>query len=486
MKDLLTKLMQECGLGEITSPVEPVSGGFMHRMYKVTTDAGIYAVKHLNPEIMKRPGVFENYARAEKIEAMLEQNDIPMVPALVFGGKKMQNVEENYFYVFRWQNGNITDWNHISKEQCYKAGNILGKIHAIEPKNVEAETPEVSRIDWQGYIKKAKEQNSVIAALLEEKQALFAYAESELNKARAALPAVRCLSDEDMDPKNIMWENGSPWVIDLECLDYGNPMAHAVVLALQWAGTVTESLDTDKLMAFFEGYLNAYDNGFRGYDKLIGVAYTWVDWLEYNIGRALGNCVDEAEQNLGIDEVRNTIHRIEYLREVETQIKETLQKMLGKPMLKLYVPKLEDLWFRQMFMADEETMSYNHHWGGTIPFTEENWAEWYDYWIVNPEEKRFYRYLQEEFSGEFAGEIAYHFDEEENKYIADVIVYAKYRGKGYGEQGLLLLCEAAKESGVTVLHDNIAIDNPAIKLFLKVGFYEEYRTDEIIMLKKEL
>lgn len=26
-------------------------------------------------------------------------------------------------------------------------------------------------------------------------------------------------------------------------------------------------------------------------------------------------------------------------------------------MIKLYVPKYEDLWFRQMFMADEETMA---------------------------------------------------------------------------------------------------------------------------------
>ena len=32
----------------------------------------------------------------------------------------------------------------------------------------------------------------------------------------------------------------------------------------------------------------------------------------------------------------------------------------------------------------------------------------------------------------------------------------------------------------------IAIDNPAAELFLKAGFTEEYRTDEIIMLKKEL
>ena len=155
-------------------------------------------------------------------------------------------------------------------------------------------------------------------------------------------------------------------------------------------------------------------------------------------------------------------------------------------MVKLYIPKLDDLWFRHMFMADEETMSYNHHWGGTIPFPKENWAEWHDYWVVNPEGERFYRYLQDETNGEFVGEVAYHYDRERGINIADVIVYAKYRGKGFGEQGLLLLCDAAKAKGVEILYDDIAIDNPAIKLFLKVGFCEEYRTDEIIMLKKVL
>ena len=66
----------------------------------------------------------------------------------------------------------------------------------------------------------------------------------------------------------------------------------------------------------------------------------------------------------------------------------------------LYTPKKEDLWFRKMFMADEKTMSYNHNWGGTIPFPEEDWQDWYDYWIANPEGKRFYKYLQEESTGE--------------------------------------------------------------------------------------
>lgn len=40
-------------------------------------------------------------------------------------------------------------------------------------------------------------------------------------------------------------------------------------------------------------------------------------------------------------------------------------------MLTLYEPKYEDLWFRQMMLADEDTMSYNHAWGGTIPFGED-------------------------------------------------------------------------------------------------------------------
>ena len=67
-----------------------------------------------------------------------------------------------------------------------------------------------------------------------------------------------------------------------------------------------------------------------------------------------------------------------------------------------------------------------------------------------------------------------------------MIVASEYRGKGYGSEGLRLLCEAAVNHGIDVLRDDIAIDNPAIRMFLKAGFAEEYRTDEIIMLKKNL
>ena len=156
-----------------------------------------------------------------------------------------------------------------------------------------------------------------------------------------------------------------------------------------------------------------------------------------------------------------------------------------KSPITLYTPSLEDLWFRQKMMADEETMSYNHAWGGTIPFPKETWHGWYDFWIVKHENKRYYRYLKD--SGDhFIGEVAYHFDSDKNIYLADVIVYAPYRKMGYGSIGLNLLCDAAKQNGIKQLYDDIAIDNPSVTMFFKNGFVEEYRTSKIVMLKKEL
>ena len=153
-------------------------------------------------------------------------------------------------------------------------------------------------------------------------------------------------------------------------------------------------------------------------------------------------------------------------------------------MLEVVTPTFADMWFRESLMADEETMSYNHTWGGTIPFPKEKWQNWYDYWIINHENQRYYRYLKAE--NRFVGEVAYHYDPEYEGYVANVIVLSRFRGKGYGAQGLELLCAAAKENGINALYDDIAIDNTAVRLYLKQGFYEVYRTDEKIVLKKDL
>ncbi|MBQ2031819.1 MAG: phosphotransferase, partial [Lachnospiraceae bacterium] len=156
MNEKITKLMKRCGLGEVTAKITPVSGGLMHRMYKVRTDSGIYAVKRLNPEIMKRPTARENYAAAEALEARLEEARVPMVAALTLKGRKMQELDGEFFYIFRWQKGRITDANTVTAEQCRKAGELLGRIHAIDSRAAEPDAPELSTIDFAGYARMAQ------------------------------------------------------------------------------------------------------------------------------------------------------------------------------------------------------------------------------------------------------------------------------------------------------------------------------------------
>ncbi|MBR3100076.1 MAG: GNAT family N-acetyltransferase [Clostridia bacterium] len=150
-----------------------------------------------------------------------------------------------------------------------------------------------------------------------------------------------------------------------------------------------------------------------------------------------------------------------------------------------YKPKIEDLWFRESLLADPETMSYNNAWGGTIPFPREKWPDWYDCWIENPHQC-YYRYITTGKSRSFVGEAAYHYDNDHNIYLADIIISAKRRNQGYGKAGLQLLCDAAAKENIPELYDSIAVDNPGIGLFLQCGFWEQYRTEKIIMLKKNL
>ena len=152
--------------------------------------------------------------------------------------------------------------------------------------------------------------------------------------------------------------------------------------------------------------------------------------------------------------------------------------------LRLYKPELDELQFRQKLLSDPETMSYNAKWGGTIDFPREKWDEWYRLWVAQNDGRHFYRYLSDE--DKFVGEASYHYDESRDVYLCSLVVLNEERGKGYGKEGLKLLCEAAKENMVDVLFDDSAADNPAVKLFLDNGFEVVQQTEDVVTVKKIL
>lgn len=70
--------------------------------------------------------------------------------------------------------------------------------------------------------------------------------------------------------------------------------------------------------------------------------------------------------------------------------------------LKLYIPQLSEMSFRQELLSDENTMLYNKKWGGIIDFPKEKWEETY-FRLINNDVESFYSYIYSEEEKAFIG-----------------------------------------------------------------------------------
>lgn len=314
------RLLRETGLGTLVAPPQRVMGGLMHRMYRLDTAAKTYAVKLLNPAIMQRPDVMENLSRAERLEKLLEADRIPVVPALEIAGHKMHSIDGQFFYVFHWIDGKALRWDEIERTHCETIGTLLAQIHKVRQSQQSSAMREI-HVDWDALIQMAAEGCADIVADMERHRDLLYVAQEAYNAALQKVPAITCICNGDMDSKNVLWVDGKPAIIDLECLDYGNPYWEAYRLALSWAGDVVCNVKFELLHGFLMAYCQEYGAVQVDWKALYGGGYGWLEWLEYNVKRALNlECVDEAERRLGINQVKDTLSLIAYYHSIKDDL----------------------------------------------------------------------------------------------------------------------------------------------------------------------
>ena len=308
-------------LGKVMEKTVQVTGGFMHKMFKVVTDKGRYIVKLLNPNIMKRPTAMGNYKIADDIEEILNQNNIPAVYALIYNGSKMQELNGQYYYVFEWYDGRSLKDDEIKSFHCQRIGEALAKIHNIDLKNESFERNEI-HIDWQKYVRLAKDMNSPIYDIIKDNVELFNYSMMKGNAAIKKIPPVKSICHNDMDSKNVLWLGDEFKLIDLECLGYSNPYLELFELALCWSGYESCNINFSLFNAFFKAYFeNTNLDTDIDWEVMYYSNYGRLEWLEYNIKRALMlECDTAEEQQLGIREVKETVEHIIYYDKIKNDI----------------------------------------------------------------------------------------------------------------------------------------------------------------------
>lgn len=349
---LLKKICMQYGLGVLESQPVSLQGGFMHKMYSLFTSSGKYAIKLLNPYVMQRETAMENFRIAESLESKLEQSDIPILPALrlhcgkvedvafsnlpqaesfadetLSCGRKMQNIDGQYFYLYEWYDGKALKNKEIKEFHCEKIGNLLARIHGLDRREQVYSRDEI-HIDWDYYIRKLADKNKELYLLLKDNRSLLYESQEKGNKAIKKIPPVVSICHNDMDSKNVLWHGKDCRIIDLECLSYSSPVMELFELALCWCGYEKCNIDFNLFSHFIHAYVKAGGQPITDYETIYDSNYGRLEWLEYNVKRSMGMECSVEEIEVGVSEVKDTMSHVIYYHDAKEEIISQLRNVV--------------------------------------------------------------------------------------------------------------------------------------------------------------
>lgn len=315
-------------LGMMISAPKPLSGGLLHRMYCLETTKGKYAIKALNPKIMLRPTAMLRYIKSEQI-ADIAANNIPALPAKKFNGEFIHKIDNQFYIVFNWVDGISLKPYEINTSHCEKIGSILADIHGTDFSELDVAYEYVDNeplIDWNYYLQKGKESNAAWVKLLHENIDMLYSWNAQTNKSEKLLASDMVISHRDLDPKNVLWNENNPLIIDWESAGCINPMQDLTETAFYWSEDEVGNINKERFMAFVSGYKKSRGMLNANWRAILSSGFSGrLGWLEYNLKRSLMiECTDEEEQQMGTTQVIETVSAIKRYADVISEIENWL------------------------------------------------------------------------------------------------------------------------------------------------------------------
>lgn len=319
-----SNLIEVCkifGIGMPQGTPLSITGGLLHRLWRIETEIGLFAVKILNPEVMSRPEAIRNFRLSERLAQEAYRNDIYAVPAKTVANEPLIELNGTYIMLFDWIDGQTLPLEKCTSKHGKRMGEVLFQIHNLDVEIEDLEFPisSVVPIDtWKGHIEKACQDKKCWGFSCETLlQDVFnwsrLYQESIDNLSQQLV-----ISHRDLDAKNVVWNNeDTPFLIDWESTGYVNPMVELIEVALNWSRNQDGTSDKERFQTVIEAYLEAGGsvNG-KASDALHASFGGMLGWLEYNMRRSMDEDIfDIDDRELGHREVIHTVNDLKKLNE---------------------------------------------------------------------------------------------------------------------------------------------------------------------------
>ncbi len=243
--DHLRCLCSHHGLGAPTSAPTKVTGGFHHKMWRIETERGTYAVKQLSPDVdLSDEDTVKGYNVSEAIAETFASVGIAAVVALKAADDYLTIVGGHGYLVYPWCDYTALPIGHADTRHGLEIARLLARMHGADIhvagiKETELEAFPVERVDE--LVHEAAECHPLCATALSNHRQRLGEIVALHNKAIVELNKELVIGHGDLDQKNILWDHRDrPVLIDWECAGKLNPTYEIIQAALDWSGAASE------------------------------------------------------------------------------------------------------------------------------------------------------------------------------------------------------------------------------------------------------
>ena len=320
-------------LGEPRGEPRGVSGGFHHRMWRLETDRGVYAIKQLAPDTnLADPDTVTHFNRSESIAEAFSRRGVATISALRQRGNYLQIVAGAGYLVYPWSDALALEKDQISQRHAFAIAALLARMHRADISGSPREIlPLLHPVDQLIALAREAEQRGMpyAGALATHLPDFLAILEAQA-AARHTLEQHTVISHGDLDQKNVLWDtSGNPVLIDWESARRLNPVYEVLLEALDWGG-ITSRFDRQ----LFEGIIDAYRAaGGEIAGQFVDAAFhcilgEWLSWMMYNVGRTVF-LEDEQQRVLGTEQIDLTMATILRLQRLMPQLRASTRAHAG-------------------------------------------------------------------------------------------------------------------------------------------------------------
>ncbi len=289
----------------------PVHGGLVHRMWKLRTAKGSFAIKQLSHERMDAK-VRDRYRGSQQIAAAFAASGLPAVAALDAVSEPLREVAGSWFLAFPWIDGAWAHHSRLTVDQARTVGGLIAQMHLRDlehPAPHPANWRSIPAEQWRSLAGRSAGQPWA-AHLSEQLPELIEMSDEYRVAADALSDGPTVIGHRDLDLKNVLWDDRGPWLIDWDSAGRVHPLVELVTAAIDWSGFAGARTDRDLFVAVLDGYREHRPFGPDEAARALPAADVYLRWLEFNIRRALGEAASPIDRAIGVAETVATLENL--------------------------------------------------------------------------------------------------------------------------------------------------------------------------------